>query len=272
MNGGQEGRGRTALVTGASSGIGAAFADHLGARGYGVILIARRRERLDQNAAAIAARYRVNAQVIVADLMDPDAPRAIFEEANGSVDFLVNNAAISQPGDFADIEWEQHRGRMQLMAIAPMELAHRAIPGMIEAGWGRIVNVGSISAYMQGAPREATYVGIKTLIHSFSESLAAELRDTCVRCTLSVPGFTDTEIFDGTEIRAEIDKRRLYQAAMMSPATVAQQAYAAAIEGRPAVIHGLHHRAMAAVLSHLPLPLRRRAVYTLMTRMESGSL
>ena len=164
---GDEGRGRTALVTGASSGIGRAFAELLAAKGYDLVVVARRAERLDQFAAEVRDRWNVEVTTITEDLADPEAPaRVLTSLADGGagIDFLVNNAGNSRYGRFDELPWEVHAGRLQLMVATPMRLAHGVLPGMVERGWGRIINVGSLAGVVTGFPGDITYAAIKKMV------------------------------------------------------------------------------------------------------------
>ncbi|MDF3032004.1 MAG: short-chain dehydrogenase, partial [Moraxellaceae bacterium] len=137
---------RTALITGASAGIGAAFARHLAAEGYSLLLVARRVERLQELAAELTAQHNVRCDVFAADLNDPAAPAAIMafaEERGIAIDVLVNNAGLSGKTAFADTPWPKLAAEIQLMVTALTELCHRVLPGMRARGWGRIINLSS---------------------------------------------------------------------------------------------------------------------------------
>jgi len=129
---------RTALITGASAGIGATFARHLAAEGYDLLLVARRAERLSALAAELSAAHGIRCEVFAADLTDPAAPQAIIEHAEEqlgmSIDFLVNNAGLSGKSKFVDAPWQELAGEIQLMITAVTELAHRVAPGMKSRG------------------------------------------------------------------------------------------------------------------------------------------
>jgi hypothetical protein len=258
---GSEGAGRTALVTGASSGIGRAMAELLAAKGFDVVLVARRHDRLVSIAQELAQRWGRTGHPLVADLARASSPERIVTELETSgttIDFLVNNAGYSQLGRYDAHSWEDHERRLRVLGIATLELTHRLLPGMVDRGWGRIVNVGSIAGLFSGTPQDAVYGVTKAMVQRFSESIDAEFRTAGIRCTASIPGFTDTEIFETTGFADHVARNPVYRAALMSPATVARQAYDAVMSGRPLVIHGAHHRALATVLLHTPLPLRRR--------------
>ena len=196
--------GRTALVTGASAGLGAEYARQLAARGADLVLTARREDRL----AALADDLREGGrkvQIVPADLAKPDAPAAIIDAAGGPVDILVNNAGFGLPGTYAATTWDQQRDFIQLMVTACAELAHRALPGMRERGWGRIVNVASLAGIVPGSAGHTLYGASKAFMISFSQSLAAEGRDAGVRAQACCPGFTYTEFHDvnGTREQAK---------------------------------------------------------------------
>jgi short-subunit dehydrogenase len=269
---GTDGTDKTALVTGASSGIGRSMAELLAAKGFAVILVARRRERLVAISEDLAQRWGVEAQPLVADLASADAPAQIVAalEASGhSVDLLVNNAGYSRIGRYDTFDWADHERRLRVMGVATLELTHRLLAGMVERQWGRIVNVASIAGLFSATPQDAVYGATKAMVQRFSESIDAEFRECGVRCTVSIPGFTETEIFQTSGFADHVARNPLYRAALMSPATVARQAYAAVMSGHPMVIHGRHHRALALVLLHAPLPLRRGLSNALAGRIEA---
>ena len=186
--------GRTALVTGASAGLGAEYARQLAALGADLVLTARREDRLAALAAEIEATGR-RARVVPADLSRPDAPGAVMAAA-GRIDILVNNAGFGLPGTYDQTTWDQQRDFIQLMMTACAELAHRALPGMRAQGWGRIVNVASLAGIVPGSAGHTLYGATKAFLISFSQSLAAEGRDAGVRAQACCPGFTYTEFHD----------------------------------------------------------------------------
>jgi uncharacterized protein len=143
-----------------------------------------------------------------------------------------------------------------VMGIATFELTHRLLPGMLERRWGRIINVASIAALFSGTPNDVVYGATKALVRSFSLGIDSEFRRHGIRCTVSLPGFTDTEIFETSGFADNIARHRVYRAAMMEPETVARQAYAAVMRGRRVIVHGPHHRALAFVLLHAPPSIR----------------
>jgi short-subunit dehydrogenase len=185
------GRGR-AVVTGASSGIGAAFARALARRGHRLVLVARRRERLDQLAAELGG-----ADVIDANLEDAAEVDAVSAQlaAFGNVTLLVNNAGFATRGEFATLAEERELGMVRLNVLAPVTLTHRLLPSLVARGAGGIINIASIGAF-QPVPYMATYGGTKAFVLGWSEALSEELRGSGVRVLCVCPGPTATEFFD----------------------------------------------------------------------------
>jgi len=256
-----EGRGRQALVTGASSGIGRAVSQLLAAKGYDVIVVARRRERLEALKAELESAWGVTVTPYVADLSDETAVSELAAQLRGGshrVDVLVNNAGYAQLGRFADLDWQDQLARTRVMCLAVLELTHAALPQMVDRRWGRVINVTSIAGTFSGSPQDVLYSATKSMVIKFTEGLAVEYADHGIHCTASIPGFTATEIFEQSGFAEYIDARRWMRAAMMQPETVARQAYAAVESQRIWVIHGWHHKAMAGVMLHSPVAVRRR--------------
>ena len=255
-----DGRGHTALVTGASSGIGRSMTCLLAARGYDVVVVARRGERLDALKDELEPRYGIKVHPLVSDLAQEGSPAticAILDRRGIAVDFLVNNAGYALAGRYAETSWDDQECFVRVMAMAPLELTHRLLPAMLAAGWGRILNVSSIAALTLASPNSILYTSTKTLLMSFSEGLALETADSGVHCTVSLPGVTATEFFERSGLH-EHASRRFTQALFMSPETVARQAYDAVMAGRPRVVHGWHHRVLGSLVTHAPTPVRRR--------------
>jgi short-subunit dehydrogenase len=256
-----EGRGRTAVITGASSGIGRCLTELLAAKGYDVVPVARRRERLDALAEDIQQHWQVSARPIIADLADPNGVTQIVTELqhrHTHVDVLVNNAGYTLGGRFAETVWDDQERFLRVLALAPTELTHRLLPGMVESRWGRILNVASISALAPSSPQSVLYCASKSLLHKFTEGLAIENAEHNVTCTVSMPGFTATEIFQASGWGGGIENSRAVKALMMAPETVARQAYSAMMAGRPTIVHGWQHKTIGLLWLHAPPPIRRR--------------
>jgi len=257
----REGSGRTALVTGASAGIGKAFADVLAERGYGLVLTARRADRLEAAAADLRARHGVPVAVVVADLADPAAPAALVAAVDAlglHVDVLVNNAGYGVPGRYAATDWTAQRDFLQVLVTAVAELTHRLLPGMIARRFGRILNIASLAALVPAAPGHTLYAASKAFLVKFSEALAGECAAEGVHVTAVCPGFTYSEFHDVTGTRAQVSAMPGW---MWSDARdVALAGYAAVMAGTPVAVTGRVNRVIAFGAKHLPAALANAAV------------
>lgn len=247
---------RTALVTGASAGIGAAFARHLAAEGYSLLLVARRVERLQELAAELKAKHGVRCDVFAADLNDPAAPEAIvaFAEDRGiAIDVLINNAGLSGKTAFADTPWPKLAAEIQLMVTAVTELCHRVLPGMRQRGWGRIVNLSSLAAF---SPPGASllYTGIKSYVLGMSQSLDMELKPQGIHVTALCPGFTRSEFHDTMGTRDAADK--LPGLLWQESDEVVREGWDAAMKGKPVCVPGLVNKVVASSVRPLPMTLQ----------------
>jgi short-subunit dehydrogenase len=263
---GIEGRGKTALVTGASSGIGKAFAELLAARGYGLILIARRGDRLETLAAELRQKYQIPTHTIVADLAQPDASKHIVDElaAKGlAIDMLVNNAGYGQPGSYVNVTWPDHERFMQVMVTAVLDLTYRLLPGMIERKWGRIINVASVAGMVPSPAGHTLYGASKSFLIRFSEALQSENGANGVNVTAVCPGFTWSEFHDVTGTRDKMNKmpRMLW----LKADDVAREGYEAVMNGHSVVVNGAIYRFVVWLNGALPRSLSRR-VSTMMGR------
>ena len=257
----REGHGRTALVTGASSGIGRALSEVLAARSYDLVAVALPGEPLDSLPAALQARWDIDVHIIGMDLADPASPQRLTGEVAQRglhIDLLANNAGIATDAGFLDKDWERHRAFLQLMSLTPVELTYRLLPAMIERGWGRILTVSSIAALMIATPHVALYGATKAMLERFSEAINIEVAGTGVSCTVSMPGLTNTNLLAASGLGDKVDSNRLMRAITMRPETVARQAYRALIPGQPAVVHGAVNRIATGVLERAPRGVRRK--------------
>lgn len=245
---------RLALVTGASAGIGAAFARILASHGYDVALTARRADRLESLAEEIRLRYGVETLTVAADLALAEGPGQILDHltAHGrTVDFLVNNAGYGLPRSYAETRWAEQAAFLQVMVTAPCELAHRALPGMVQRRFGRIVNVASLAGLLPGAAGHTLYAGCKSLLIKFSQSLSLEVAGDGVHVTALCPGLTFSEFHDVNGTRATISAATppwLW----LGPDEVAAAGYEAVEAGRPVCVPGAPNKAIAALAKAMP--------------------
>ena len=226
----------TALITGASAGIGRELARCFAADGHDLVLVARRQERLDELASELRSRFRVQAHAIACDLTQVQAIDGLLrrlQELGLEIEFLVNNAGAGVSGAFAELELNRQLEFLELNVTAVLRLTRALLPAMLARRHGRILNVGSTAGFQPG-PFLASYYASKAYLNSFSEALHFELRDTGVSVTLSCPGPTLTEFAE----LAGIEQSRLFQLSAARADRVARQAYAAMLRGRALVIHG----------------------------------
>jgi short-subunit dehydrogenase len=238
---------RLALVTGASAGIGEAFAELLAGRGYDLVLTARRADRLEALADRLARGHGVEALAVPADLADPDAPRRILEAASGRV------------GAYAATRWADQQAFLQVMVTAPCELAHRVLPNMLARRYGRIVNVASLAGLIPGAAGHTLYGAAKSLMIKFSQSLHLEAAAGGVHVTVLCPGFTFTEFHDVNGARARVTAstpRWMWSQA----APVVAAGWRAVEANRPVCVPGAANQAAAALAKLLPESVALRLI------------
>lgn len=189
---------RTALVTGASAGLGVEFARQLAERDYDLVLVARRRDRLEQLAAELRDRSAVRVEVVTADLAETDAPELIADrvaELGLAVDYLVNNAGSAGPDLLDDRDWSEQASFLQLMMTSMAHLCHLFAPGMRERGFGRILNVASVAGRIARA-NDLNYGPSKSYVVALSEALHLTLKHHGVNVCALCPGFTHTEFHE----------------------------------------------------------------------------
>ena len=245
---------RLCLITGASAGIGAAFARIYASHGYDLALTARREDRLESLAEEIRLRHGVETLVIAADLSDPAAPGRILDEitAHGrTVSALVNNAGYGLKGQFTSTTWTQQAAMLQVMLNSVCELTHRVLPGMVEAGFGRIVNVASLAGLAPAYPGQGLYSPIKAFLVKMSETLHVENLETGVHVTALCPGFTYTEFHDVNQTRRQME-RALPAWMWLGADEVAASGYEAAEANRPICVTGAPNKAIAAISKIIP--------------------
>jgi short-subunit dehydrogenase len=190
----------TALITGASSGIGATYADRLAQRGYDLILVARRKPDLEQLAGRLRAETGVRVQVLAADLTDEaDLQRVEQASRDPSLSLLVNNAGAATLGAFANADIGRLTREIQLNIVAPTRLAHAVLPGLLARNRGGVINIASVMSQMV-QPGNSVYGATKAYLLHFSEVLALELGASAVRVQAVLPGATRTPLWDGSGV------------------------------------------------------------------------
>jgi hypothetical protein len=245
---------RLALVTGASAGIGAAFARILASHGYDVALTARRADRLEKLSEELSLRFGIEALSITADLAEPEAPDQILDHltAHGrTVDCLVNNAGYGLPGAYADTRWADQAAMIQVMMTAPAELAHRVLPGMRHRRFGRIVNVASLAGLAPGAAGHTLYAATKAFLIKFSQSLHLECEAYGVHVSALCPGFTFSEFHDVNGTRVQITQSTPTWL-WLGADEVAAAGYEAVEANRPICVPGAPNKALAALSKLIP--------------------
>jgi len=253
----------TALITGASSGIGCELAKLFAADKSNLVLVARRQEKLDQLAAELRRDDGVEVRVLAKDLADPQSPQAIFDALAAesvTVDVLVNNAGFGAVGPVAALPVERQMDMVQVNVAALTHLTRLFLPGMIERGRGGILNVGSTAGFQPG-PNMAVYYATKAFVLSFTEALAEELIGSCVKATCLAPGPTATEF----GVDSGMEKFTIFKFGTMNAKTVAQAGYRGFRRGKVIVIPGLTNKLGAFSVRFVP----RAWVRKLVKRLQS---
>jgi len=227
---------KTALITGASFGIGSEFARIFAREGYNLVLAARSGEKLRQLASELEKKHATRSLILAADLSAPGAPAYVLDQTTRAgipVDVLVNNAGFGQYGLFAENDLEECLRQIQLNVTTLTHLTRLYLPEMIERKSGAILNVASTAAFQPG-PLMAVYFATKAYVLHFSEALANELSGSGIRVTCLCPGATATEFHK----RANATGQRLLKFGSMDARTVAEDGYRALIAGKPVVVSG----------------------------------
>ncbi len=242
---------RTALITGASGGLGAEFARLFAADGFDLILVARSGAAMEEIAQLQEGRHGISVTVLPKDLSKPGAPREVMasvHERGLHVDALVNNAGFSTYGPFAETNTGTLADMLAVNVAALTELTRGYVPAMVERGWGRVMLLGSVGSFSP-APMTAAYAATKAYVLSLGLALADELKGTGVSVTTLCPGPTET----GFQARAEMEDSALIQGKKLPAAgDVAQAGYAALKRGRLYLVTGTQSRIFAFGTRFLP--------------------
>jgi short-subunit dehydrogenase len=246
----------TALITGASSGLGVEFAKLFAGDSHSLVLVARRKELLERLRGELG-NGNVRVEVIDMDLGQPGAGSRLAERVKAlgwNIEFLVNNAGFGSTGSFQSLPLEKELQMIDLNIRTLVELTHLFLPAMISAGHGRILNVGSTAGFQPG-PYMSTYYASKAFVNSFSEALHEELKGTGVTCTVLTPGATAT----GFSKASGNDKSRLFtKGSVADSAAVARAGYKAMQAGRALALPGLQNKLLLQSLRVSPRFLTRK--------------
>ncbi len=242
-----------ALVTGPTSGIGAAFARLLAREGYDLVLVARNTARMQALADELHSSLRIKCETITADLTTEDGMRAVEErlaDETRPIEVLVNNAGFGLKDPFYKSTVADELGQLTILVTAPLRFTHAAVPRMIARGRGYIINVGSVAAFIPAN----TYSSAKAWLTNFTESLHEQLQDTGVHATVVAPGYTHTEFHQ----RAGMDMSALPEALWLDANAVAAQAWADVIRDRPVSIPSWQYQTLSFAARYLPRPVIRK--------------
>ena len=235
-----------AFVTGPTSGLGAGFADKLASRGYDLVLVARDEQRLHQLAADLERKYGAESEILVADLATADGRDAAARRLEKGVEFLVNNAGFGLTGEFWTVDPEVLQGQLDVNVTAVMQLTRAALPAMVAAANGRIVNVASVAGLVSG--RGSTYSASKAYVVSLTEGLSGGLEGTGVRIQALCPGFVRTEFHE----RAGIEMSSIPKLMWLEVDDVVATSLKDLEDGKIISIPGLQYKALTTAGRIIP--------------------
>ncbi|MBG85114.1 MAG: dehydrogenase [Phycisphaerae bacterium] len=244
-----------ALITGASSGIGEAYAFFLAGLGHPLVLTARRKDRLESVANEIRTRHGVDVLVRPCDLTDRDAVESLITSIDVPVGILINNAGYAVPDFFLRTQWSVERDVLEVLGIVPIRLAHAFAPAMLERGWGRIIHVSSLAAFTPVTPG-GYYGPAKTFLVQAARSLSREVAGSGVHVTALCPGFTRTEFHDVLGNRESVDRMPRWMWQEAGPVVTA--GWKAVERGREVCVPGVVNKTLRLIFMIMPACLRRR--------------
>lgn len=252
-----------AVVTGASSGLGTDFAEILAERGANLVLVARRKDRLEALAQRLISERGIEARVVATDLAEAEGREALaaqLAEDGIDVDVLINNAGFGVYGRFVDADWQREDQMLQLNVVALTHLTKLFLRGMVARNRGWVLQVASIGAY-QPSPMYGAYSATKAYVLSFGEALSFELRDTNVKVSVLSPGVTKTEFLDVAGQRPNLYQRM----SMATSRAVADAGIRAMLRGQPSHVPGLLNQLPIQMLRLTPRRFQARIANLLMS-------
>lgn len=251
---------KTALITGGTEGIGYELARLFAKDKYNLILVARTSDELEKSAQSIKTEYAVNVQTISKDLIDLDAAKQVYDEAKslaGDIDVLVNNAAQGQYGKFLETDGDREIDIIHLNIVSYVMLTKYFLKDMVAKNKGKILNVGSIAGETPG-PWQSVYHGTKAFVHSWTEAINNEIKDSDVSLTLLLPGATDTEFFD----KANMEESKIVKEQdLADPAKVAKDGFDALMAGKHKITSGLKNKVMTGMSNVIPDDMAAEAMH-----------
>ena len=260
---------KTALITGASGGIGYELAKVFAANNHDLILVARSIDKLQHIQDELTQTYSLQVHVMGCDLSQPDTPKGLFEwvqQQHLTVDVLVNNAGFGDYGPFANCDWDKQRALMQLNMVSLTQLTRLCLPQMLERGYGKILNVASTAAFQPG-PFMATYYASKSYVMSFTEALAHEVKGTGVTATVLCPGPTGGTDFQTRAKLGDVEFFKKFK--LPTAAEVAQFGYDALERHQVVAVHGLFNQLLVFTNRLMPRQLVTNAVGQLQAPPEN---
>ena len=252
---------KTALITGASGGLGEEFARIHASKGDNVVLVARSKDKMNALKAELEKQYGISVYVISIDLSELSAPKTIFDELQNQKirgDYLINNAGFGDFGEFAACNWEKQLQMINLNITALAYLTRLFLPEMIKHKYGKILNIASTAAFQPG-PTMSVYFATKAFVLSFTEALANEVKNSGVTVTALCPGATAT----GFQTAAALDSSNLFKGSVAGSKQVAEYGYKAMMKGKTVVVQGLMNQIMAFSVRFAP-----RNVVTSIARLK----
>lgn len=243
-------KGKVALITGASSGIGMAMAKLHASRGGDLVLVARRKERLMKLKEELEREYGVTVQIIVKDLSLPDVAKEVYDETLSHVDYLINNAGFGLLGFFHEEPWKKNQEMVNLNISTLAALTHLFVQDMIKDNRGKILNVSSIAGFIPG-PLSPVYAATKAFEISFSQAIANELANTNITVSVLCPGPVETEFSEVAGMK--VKNIKFFRRARLATAEeVAEIGYRGMLKGKKVIIPKLSNKTLTLLVRFLP--------------------